>query len=199
MTKLFRQEIEYVVLVHSPQFNENFSRFPLLTSSPWVAYDGHQIIWKAQAICETHNFQLVIRGKTAMTECMSSHQFYVWDHVSLVFHSKDILTVPKRKLKASLSCCELDRAVNLSKGKNCSSLDEAEKFIKTLPDDESDKEDEKEEYKPAEVKIVDLSKGENCSSLDKAEKFIKTLPDDESDKEDEKDEYKPVKVKVEIS
>ncbi len=152
-TKLFKQEIEYVVIVHSPQFNENFRDFPLLTSSPWVAYDGHQIIWKAQAICETHNFQMVIRGKTAVTECMSSHQFYVWDHVSLVFHSKYVLTVPKRKLKASLSCCELDRAVDLSNGENCSELDKAEKFIKTLPDDEFDKEDEKEEYKPAEVKM----------------------------------------------
>ncbi|KAF4115034.1 uncharacterized protein LOC131538146 [Onychostoma macrolepis] len=151
-TKLFSQEIEYVVLVHSPEFNWKFGHFPLLKSSPWVAYDGHQIIWKAQAICETHNFQLVIRGGTAVTEYMPSHQFYVWDHVSLVFHSKDVLTVPQRKLKGSLSCCELDRDVDLSNGKNCS-FDEAEKFIKSLPDDESEKEDEKEEYKSVEVKM----------------------------------------------
>ncbi|RXN27975.1 hypothetical protein ROHU_005383 [Labeo rohita] len=59
-TKLFKQEIEYVVLVHSPEFNEKFRDFPLLKSSPLVAYDGHQIIWKAQAICETHNFQVIL-------------------------------------------------------------------------------------------------------------------------------------------
>lgn len=43
-TKLFKQEIEYVVLVHSPQFNEKFSRYPLLASSPLVSYEGNQII-----------------------------------------------------------------------------------------------------------------------------------------------------------
>ncbi len=89
-----------------------------------------KIIWKAQAICETHNFQLVIRENTAVTEPMYSHQFYVWDHVSLVFHTKDVLTVPKRKLKASLSCCELDEDVDLSNGENFSSLDEAGNSLK---------------------------------------------------------------------
>ncbi|XP_042616036.1 uncharacterized protein LOC122145625 [Cyprinus carpio] len=146
-TKLFKQEIEYVVLVHSPDLNEKFSQFPELTDNPWVAYDGHQIIWRAQAICETHKFQLVIRGNTAVTEPMNTHQFYVWDHVSLVFHTEDVLTFPKRRLKASLSCCELDENVDLSNGENCPSLAEAEKCIERLPDDESEKEDEKEEYK----------------------------------------------------
>ncbi|KAI2644102.1 dITP/XTP pyrophosphatase [Labeo rohita] len=107
-TKLFSQEIEYVILVHNPEFNEKFRDFPLLKSSPLVAYDGHQIIWKSQAICETHNFQLVTCGKTAMPEPLNSHEWYVWDQVSIVFHTKDVLTIPKRKMKASLSCCELD-------------------------------------------------------------------------------------------
>ncbi|XP_073697778.1 uncharacterized protein [Garra rufa] len=94
-TKLFKQEIEYVVLVHSPEFNKKFSHFPELTSNPWVAYDGYQIIWRAQAICETHYFQLVTRGNTAEAQTKYPYQFYVWDQVSLAFHTSEFLTIPK--------------------------------------------------------------------------------------------------------
>ncbi|XDV16863.1 hypothetical protein PO909_016384 [Leuciscus waleckii] len=146
-TKLFKQEIEYVVLVHSPQFNEEFSTYPLLTSSPLVSYEGNQIIWKAQAICETHNYQLEIHGKTAVTQNMYP-QYNVWDQLSLVFHIKEdeVLTFPQRKIKASLSCCEADKNVNLSNGENCSSIEEAEKFLESLQDDD-EKKDEKDEKK----------------------------------------------------
>ncbi|KAL1281530.1 hypothetical protein QQF64_000333 [Cirrhinus molitorella] len=146
-TKLFKQEIEYVVLIHSPEFNDQLSHFPLLTSNPWVAYDGNKIIWKAQAICETHNFQLVTGQNTAEVQTKYLYQFYVWDQVSLAFHTSEVLTFPKRKLKASLSCCEQDPNVNLSNGQNCSSLDEAKKCIESLQDDD-EKEDEKEDINP---------------------------------------------------
>ncbi|XP_073697774.1 uncharacterized protein [Garra rufa] len=155
-TKLFKQEIEYVVLVHSPEFNKTFNHFPELKSNPLVSYDGHQIIWTAQAICETHNFQLAIRGKTAVPEPLDSHVRYVWDQVSLAFHSKDVLTFPKRKLKASLSCCELDPSVKLAYNEKHISLDDAKKCIESLQNDdekEHEKEDEKEEHKSVEVKM----------------------------------------------
>ncbi|XP_067298514.1 uncharacterized protein [Pseudorasbora parva] len=150
-TKLFKQEIEYVVLVHSPQFDEKFSKNPPLTSSPLVSYDGSQIIWRAQAICETHNLQLAIHGNTAITQHMYTHQFYVWDHVSLVFHVSGVLTFPKGKLKANLSCCEMAERVPLSNGENCIFLNEAEKLIESLPDDET-KKDEKDD-KTEEIKM----------------------------------------------
>ncbi|CAM4455712.1 unnamed protein product [Leuciscus chuanchicus] len=153
-TKLFKQEIEYVVLVHSPEFNEKFSKYPLLTSSPLVSYEGNQIIWRAQAICETHNYQLEIHGKTAVTQNMYPYQYYVWDQLSLVFHINkgEVLTFPQRKIKASLSCCEADKNVNLSNGENCSSIEEAEKFLESLQDDD-EKKDEKQENALEEVKM----------------------------------------------
>ncbi|XP_073697771.1 uncharacterized protein [Garra rufa] len=155
-TKLFKQEIGYIVLVHSPEFNKKFSHFPELQSNPLVSYDGHQIIWRAQSICETHNFRLVTHGKTAMPERLDSHEWYVWDQVILAFHTKDVLTFPKRKLKASLSCCELDPNVKLAYNEEHISLDEAKKFIESLQDDdekEDEKEYEKEEHKSVEVKM----------------------------------------------
>jgi len=154
-TKLFKQEIEYVVLIHSPQFNEEFNIYPLLTSSPLASYEGNQIIWRAQAICETHNYQLAIHGKTAVTNpVMYPYQYYVWDQLSLVFFINEdkVLTFPKRKLKASLSCCEVDQNINLSNGDNCSSINEAEKFLESFQDDD-EKKDEKEENAFGEVKM----------------------------------------------
>lgn len=154
-TKLFKQEIEYVVLVHSPKFNEKFKDFPLLTSSPLISYDGHEIIWRAQAICETHKCKLVKLENGVLAEKLEKkyQEFYVWDQVSLVFHISEVLTIPKRKLKESQKCCKLDPNVNLSKAKNCSSLEEAEKFIESLSVNHFEKEDEEEEHKPVEVKM----------------------------------------------
>ncbi|XP_056310906.1 uncharacterized protein LOC130222342 [Danio aesculapii] len=153
-TKLFKQEIEYVVLVHSPQFNEKFKDFPLLTSNPIVAYDGQQIIWKAQAICETHTLELETIGNMAVTQRKERYEHYVWDQVSLAFHTNEVLTFSKKRLKASLSACQRDQYVNLDKWKNTYvhkdiSLEEAEKIIENLQDDEpeEEKEDKKEEIK----------------------------------------------------
>ncbi|CAM4454408.1 unnamed protein product [Leuciscus chuanchicus] len=135
-TKSFKQEIEYVVLVHRPpKFDEDLSKYPLLTSSPLVSYEGNQIIWRAQAICETHNYQLEIHGKTAVTQNMPSHEYYVWDHVTLAFHVNEgeVLTFPKTRLKASLSCCAID-PINLAKGYVYSDLNEARRFLESLTD-----------------------------------------------------------------
>ncbi|KAK7161020.1 hypothetical protein R3I94_003861 [Phoxinus phoxinus] len=131
-TKLFKKLIEYVVLVHSPRFNETFSKHPLLASSPLVVYEGNQIIWRAQAICELHNCQLEIHGKTADTQTMDPVEFYVWDHVTLAFHvNKDeVLTFPKTRLKPSLSCCKIE-SKELANG-GISDLNEATAFLESL-------------------------------------------------------------------
>ncbi|XP_056310916.1 uncharacterized protein LOC130222353 [Danio aesculapii] len=146
-TKIFRQEIEYVVLVHSPQFNEKFKNFPLLTSSPIVDYDGHRIIWKAQAICETHNLELDLQLGDILVAKPMFYQFYVWDQVSFAFHTNEVLIFPKTKLKASLRCCEHDSKIDLSLGKNCSSVKDAERVAESLNDGE------KEEHKSEEIKL----------------------------------------------
>ncbi|RXN35003.1 deoxynucleoside triphosphate triphosphohydrolase SAMHD1-like protein [Labeo rohita] len=77
-TKLFKQKIEYIILVHSPKLLE-FSHLPELASSPCVGYDGHRIIWRAQAICETHNIQLLKNGNQALIQELEKKEFYVWD------------------------------------------------------------------------------------------------------------------------
>ncbi|KAK9981779.1 hypothetical protein ABG768_001303 [Culter alburnus] len=132
-TKLFNKLIEYVVLVHSPQNNEKFSKYPLLTSSPLVSYDGNQIIWRAQAICRNHEYQQVINGNQAFFRKLEikDSKYYVWDQVSLAFHVKDVLTFPKERLKPST--CEIFTKTKLK----CSneeklSREEAEEYLKTF-------------------------------------------------------------------
>ncbi|KAF5896626.1 uncharacterized protein DAT39_013650 [Clarias magur] len=58
-TVTYKQEIMYTVLIHSPEYNEHFREYPLLKESEWVRYQDGKIIWKAQAICETHWYQFV--------------------------------------------------------------------------------------------------------------------------------------------
>ncbi|XP_056599736.1 uncharacterized protein LOC130417909 [Triplophysa dalaica] len=154
-TKLFKQEIEYVILVHSPKVNRWFKDLPELASSPLVAYDGKQIIWKAQAICETHNFQMAKHENNVVIEPMNSFEFYVWDQLSLAFHieSNKILAFPKRSLDQNPSVCEIDQ-IDLSNNGSFPSIAEAKEFLESLPEYES-KKDEKEENLSGKIKVED--------------------------------------------
>lgn len=55
-TYLYKQEVMYVVLVHRPRDKELFFDYPLLTDTPnpVCAYRDGGIIWRAQAMCNTH-------------------------------------------------------------------------------------------------------------------------------------------------
>ncbi|XP_073671403.1 uncharacterized protein [Paramisgurnus dabryanus] len=126
-TTFYRQEIMYVVLIHSPEDNEKFKKFPEIESSLLFDYNNDTIIWKAQAICDNIRYQLLLDqdNKIAETKDVKWNQYYVWDHVGLAFHFSGVLHFPKEKLKQSITCCEID-TINLS-GSYSSSLEEAEK------------------------------------------------------------------------
>ncbi|XP_065121008.1 uncharacterized protein [Paramisgurnus dabryanus] len=126
-TTFYKQEIMYVVLIHSPEDNEKFEKFPEIESSLLFDYNNDTIIWKAQAICENHEYQLLLdeENRIAETEHIIN-QFYVWDHVALAFHFNGVLHFPKEKLKESITCCEID-TINLSRSERLS-LEEAEEI-----------------------------------------------------------------------
>ncbi|KAK2843759.1 hypothetical protein Q7C36_011974 [Tachysurus vachellii] len=111
-TITYKQEIVYTVLIHSPEDNERFGEYPLLEASEWVRYQDGKIIWKAQAICETHCYQFV----SGEAQGLYNHVFYVWDQVSLVFHlpKPKALKIPKERLREALEACELDEIIDLS-------------------------------------------------------------------------------------
>ncbi|XP_051982793.1 uncharacterized protein LOC127643897 [Xyrauchen texanus] len=138
-TVIYKKEIMYVVLVHSPEMNQKFQDFPELKSSSFITYDEGKIIWKAQAICETHKWKLVKDHESKMATKVDVHseEFYVWDHVSLAFHIDSVLEFPKIRLKESITCCKIDEDINLSNGESCS-LEEAEKIWEALEEDDKE-------------------------------------------------------------
>ncbi|XP_015243719.1 PREDICTED: uncharacterized protein LOC107093265 [Cyprinodon variegatus] len=88
-TVLYKQEVMHVVLVHSPT-NQNFSRYPLLTNDPdgICAYrDGH-FIWRPEAMCETHWWELFCRHDSQQLEvCAAAENLhYVWNHAAIALH-----------------------------------------------------------------------------------------------------------------
>ncbi|MCI4382356.1 hypothetical protein PGIGA_G00013940 [Pangasianodon gigas] len=115
-TITYKQEIVYTVLIHSPEDNERFREYPLLEASEWVRYQDGKIIWKAQAICETHWYQFV----SGEVQSLNTHLFYVWDQVSLVFHLPNhtkpckAVKIPRERLIEALEACELDE-IDLSR------------------------------------------------------------------------------------
>ncbi|XP_058255504.1 uncharacterized protein LOC131359563 [Hemibagrus wyckioides] len=105
-TITYKQKIMYTVLIHSPENNQRFGEYPLLQASEWVRYQDGKIIWKAQAICETHQYQLSASGEV---QSLYPHEFYVWDQVSLIFYlpKSKALKIPRERLIEALEACEI--------------------------------------------------------------------------------------------
>lgn len=56
-TSLYRKEVQYAVLVHSPANQLLFSRFPLLPDddpNTVCTYREGRFIWRSEAMCEAH-------------------------------------------------------------------------------------------------------------------------------------------------
>nr|XP_055069368.1 uncharacterized protein LOC129450545 [Misgurnus anguillicaudatus] len=132
-TTFYKQEIMYVVLIHSPELNEKFEQFPEIESSSLFDYKNDTIIWKAQAICNNIEYKLLVNREEKIAETepfINQKYYYVWDHVALAFHFSGVLHFPKEKLKESITCCEIDE-INLS-GSYSLSLEEAKEILHRL-------------------------------------------------------------------
>ncbi|XP_029571754.1 uncharacterized protein LOC115163738 [Salmo trutta] len=109
-TVVYQQEIMYAVVVHSPKVTE-FDECPLLEGAKAMcSYRDGTIVWNAQAVSETHNYELIrehnkIKAKKVRK---GTHQFFVWDHVTLAFHMPDdtALHADRKDLIESLKACD---------------------------------------------------------------------------------------------
>ncbi|XP_072318130.1 uncharacterized protein [Eucyclogobius newberryi] len=113
-TVLHKQEVMYVVLVHSPS-DKRFSRHPLLVEQEnsicaFRAEPEPHFLWRPQAMSNTHRFKLVQDDLLRASEVPK--EFYVWDHVTLALvmdgpSQKDqVLRFPDNDLRQSLRFCE---------------------------------------------------------------------------------------------
>ncbi|KAM8741783.1 uncharacterized protein AB9X84_019060 [Acanthopagrus schlegelii] len=110
-TVLYKQEVMYVVLVHSPVNDELLSERPLLTDDPnsVCSYRGGCFIWRPEAMCGTHRCELVLRpdeNQVGVRNVVSYPQFYVWDHVAVALHvDRQMLNFHSARLRQNLKYC----------------------------------------------------------------------------------------------
>ncbi|XP_028450419.1 uncharacterized protein LOC114566293 [Perca flavescens] len=107
-TILYKQEVNYVVLVHSPD-QDQFSDYPLLTEDPDAVctYRDGCFIWRPEAMSETHRYEL-IEGPDQMEvkKLSRRHEFYVWDNVSIALHvDEQVLNFDAGRLRDNLKFC----------------------------------------------------------------------------------------------
>lgn len=87
-TMFYKQEIMYVVLVHSPKYNERFEKFPRIENRFFVDYEENLINWKAQAIGDDITFELMLikEDKIAKAEPVNKKYYYgimfAWHFIS---------------------------------------------------------------------------------------------------------------------
>ncbi|KAK1882911.1 Ferredoxin--NADP reductase [Dissostichus eleginoides] len=114
-TRLYRQEVMYMVLVDSPANQEQFSEYPRLIHDPNAVccYRDGRFIWRPEAMCGTHRYELFQKDETRQMEARpcSPHERYVWDNVGIVLHVKEdkLLEFDPVRLREKLKFCEGER------------------------------------------------------------------------------------------
>ena len=108
-TVIYKQEVMYVVLIHSPDVHD-FDGYPELGDNDEgvCAYRDGEIIWRAQAISQTHRYRLTENRDDKQVSVGGGFKvFYVWDHVTLAFHMPEgkNLVFPLETLLQSLTAC----------------------------------------------------------------------------------------------
>ncbi|XP_028451456.1 uncharacterized protein LOC114566855 [Perca flavescens] len=108
-TSFYKQEVNYVVLVHSPD-QDQFSDYPLLTEDPDAVctYRDGCFIWRPEAMSGTHGYELIVGpDQMEVTELFDDNvQYYVWDNVSIALHVEDkVLDFDAGRLRENLKSC----------------------------------------------------------------------------------------------
>ncbi|XP_049896272.1 uncharacterized protein LOC126387698 [Epinephelus moara] len=147
-TVLYKQEVVYTVLVHSPA-NQEFSDYPLLTDDPDAvcAYRDGRFIWRPEAMSETHSYELIRRPGEKQMEAQkvaSYPQFYVWDNVAIALHVEEqVLKFDSGRLRENLKYCDIEGFV-YTRSNTLVSFPDAKEIVEELwpgcPPLEEDKE-----------------------------------------------------------
>ncbi|XP_078786679.1 uncharacterized protein LOC144983625 isoform X2 [Oryzias latipes] len=109
-TVLYKQEIMYSVLVHSPNGPEDFSQYPLLAEDQNAVcfFKDGRFIWRSEAMCGTHRFKLIQHDNNLTVEGIPDY-YYVWDNVAIAFHvGQTVLKFDVNQLRQNLKSCKRD-------------------------------------------------------------------------------------------
>ncbi|XP_023818240.1 uncharacterized protein LOC105356488 isoform X2 [Oryzias latipes] len=109
-TVLYKQEIMYSVLVHSPNGPEDFSHYPLLAEDQNAVcfFKDGRFIWRSEAMCGTHSVKLIQNDNNLTVEGIPDY-YYVWDNVAIAFHvGQTVLKFDVNQLRQNLKSCKRD-------------------------------------------------------------------------------------------
>ncbi|XP_062322168.1 uncharacterized protein LOC134023845 [Osmerus eperlanus] len=116
-TTVYKQEIMYTVIVHSPSVTE-FDQYPDLNKcgdDPVCIFNNNNIVWRAQALSKTHNFRPVIHNERPniieveqFVPLQEKDKWFVWDNVTVAFHVPEgqTLRLSRERLIQNLTACE---------------------------------------------------------------------------------------------
>ena len=114
-TTVYKQEIMYTVIVHSPSVKE-FDKYPGLWECGDDAvciFNNNNVVWRAQALSKTHYFKPVTHNDNIIKAekfdpLYEWDRWFVWDHVTVAFHVPEGQTLkPSReRLIQNLTACE---------------------------------------------------------------------------------------------
>lgn len=112
-TKLFKQEVEYSVLVH-PKYMRHYRKYDRLPFDDTFlcAYSQKKMSWQCQSPSDKYEHYVEVDNKgkeVGIVRPLQSPEYYAWDHVAVAFHVKRdrLLQVDRRRLLNSLSVCEM--------------------------------------------------------------------------------------------
>lgn len=114
-TRLYKQEIQYSVLVH-PRYMTHYRKYPRLPIDDnfLCGYSQRKMSWHCQSPSDsyTHCMELDNEGGENYPRPLERPEYFVWDHVAVAFHMKRdwVLKIDREghgRLCDSLSACEM--------------------------------------------------------------------------------------------
>ncbi|KAF3705485.1 hypothetical protein EXN66_Car021176 [Channa argus] len=136
-TFFYKQEVVHVVVVHSLANQQLFSEYPLLTDDPNAVcvYRDGCFIWRPEAMCETHWYELIERRDEKQMEVKKmvgwGVQYYVWDNVAVGLHMEEgqVLKFDPDRLRENLTICYKGKS---QIAREFDSLEDAEQCVRDL-------------------------------------------------------------------
>ncbi|XP_003200245.1 uncharacterized protein si:ch211-197h24.8 [Danio rerio] len=108
-TVVYKQEVMYSIVIHSPSARDLFSKYPLLKDTPNAVcvFRHGNIIWRPQAMSKRHSFRLSCNMQ-AIRIATAYREDYVWDNIGVAFHVPHgkTLSFTKKTLTKSLRLCK---------------------------------------------------------------------------------------------
>lgn len=129
-TVLFKQEIQYTVVVHPRHVNlyDDFMRLPS-QSDGVCGYRKGAMWWRCQAPSDIYNKRLEVKRYDGGIDVRPHHkdEYYVWDHVCVAFHMEPgwVLNVDRNRLLKRVNACEVSPPCLLRPPETPLSLNEA--------------------------------------------------------------------------